>query len=592
MNALIKGLKAWMCFFIVLLSCSSGVWAAQGEVIEKYAHDDWLIEKPSGKNGITESRLTIGGEDVFCIEPRIFVSDKPYMVQLQSLGQYLGISDQKVQKLGLIAWFGIHGSGREDEDWYAITQSLIWHELGEEIWILTPSTPAKADLEQCWDDILSDVDSFLIKPSIDGGVYDMHTGGVITLEDANGVLDDMEIVSAEGVDAEIAENSLVVRAGMNAPKQVVIELEKVLPEEAYRQNLLYGDNHGGQMVNRFGIESRVRAQVTINIEPLISFEFFKVSYTDTGDSQGEVSDSKDTEPSEGGCLQGATLRLTDQDGNVIDEWVTDDKAHSIQKLTVGQTYTLTEIRPADGYATAEPVTFTVKDTSDIQKIYMKDEPIIFDISKTDITNGEELSGASLKVLDEDGKVIDSWISEEKPHRMTGLIVGNTYTLVEEVPAPGYVTAEDIQFKVKDTGEVQTVEMKDEVTHIEIYKVDATTGENIENAVLEVCDQNDDIIARWETTSKPYELLHLVVGETYTLKEVEAPEGYTKADDMVFKVADHAEVQKVVMTDMPQKIVPNAVATGDDFNWHIPLGILSVSLITAVCILFLKNRLRH
>ena len=60
----------------------------------------------------------------------------------------------------------------------------------------------------------------------------------------------------------------------------------------------------------------------------------------------------------------------------------------------------------------------------------------------------------------DGNVIDSWTSGTEPHRITGLVVDKTYTLTEMLPVSGYVTAESIEFTISDTGEIQTVTMKD------------------------------------------------------------------------------------------------------------------------------------
>ena len=62
-------------------------------------------------------------------------------------------------------------------------------------------------------------------------------------------------------------------------------------------------------------------------------------------------------------------------------------------------------------------------------------------------------------------VIDSWTSGKEPQRITGLVVGKTYTLTETLPASGYATAESIEFAISDTGEVQPVEMKDDVTKV-------------------------------------------------------------------------------------------------------------------------------
>lgn len=91
------------------------------------------------------------------------------------------------------------------------------------------------------------------------------------------------------------------------------------------------------------------------------------------------------------------------------------------------------------------------------------KPTTVSITKTDITSGAELTGATMTVLDENGDIVDTWTSDaEEPHVIKNLHAGKTYTLREEFAPYGYLQATDITFTVEDTGEVQHVEMQDEV----------------------------------------------------------------------------------------------------------------------------------
>ena len=167
-----------------------------------------------------------------------------------------------------------------------------------------------------------------------------------------------------------------------------------------------------------------------------------------------------TSLTDGKEIEGAKLKVTDESGNTVDEWTSGKEPHIIKELTVGKKYTMTETLPADGYVTAESITFTVEDTGEVQKVEMKDDVTKVQISKTDIS-GKELPGAKLTILDKDGKTVESWTSEEKPHYIEMLPIGE-YTLREETAPDGYLVAEDVKFTVKDTGEIQKVVMKDEV----------------------------------------------------------------------------------------------------------------------------------
>ena len=194
----------------------------------------------------------------------------------------------------------------------------------------------------------------------------------------------------------------------------------------------------------FTAESSDKATVSYEFifedEPTV-FEFTKTSLTDGKEVEGEK------------------LTVTDENGEVVDEWVSGKEPHIIKELVVGQTYTMTEVLPAPGYVTAESIQFTVEDTAEVQKIEMKDDVTKVEISKTDIA-GKELPGAKLTILDENGEVVEIWTSTEEPHYIEMLPIGK-YILHEESAPEGYLIAEDVEFEVKDTGEIQKVVMKDE-----------------------------------------------------------------------------------------------------------------------------------
>ena len=204
--------------------------------------------------------------------------------------------------------------------------------------------------------------------------------------------------------------------------------------------------------------------VTSKEEKEFSFEYGKpeeaeVSYEFVFENEPTTVELTKTDLTTGKELPGAHLKVTDEDGNVIDEWVSTEKAHVIKELTVGKSYTMTETKPADGYVTAESITFTVENTAEIQKQEMKDDVTKVLISKQDIA-GKELPGAKLTILDEDGKVVESWTSTEEAHYIEMLPIGK-YMLREETAPEGYLVAKDVEFEVKDTAEVQKVVMVDE-----------------------------------------------------------------------------------------------------------------------------------
>jgi len=276
-------------------------------------------------------------------------------------------------------------------------------------------------------------------------------------------------------------------------------------------------------------------------------------------------------------LPGATLTIKDADGNVVESWVSTDTPHRVTGLHLGDAYTLTETRPADGYALADEITFRLlqkvdEDGSNLQEaevyyltkksllfwtwddwkllddatVIMRDDTIKVEISKKDLTTMEELPGAELTITDKDGKEIDRWVSSDKPHYIEKLPAGD-YTLTEVKAPDGYAFAESVPFTVLPTGEVQKFEMRDDVIKVVISKKDLTTMEELPGAELTITDKDGKEIDRWVSTDKPHYIEKLPAGD-YTLTEMKAPDGYAFAESVPFTVLPTGEVQKFEMQD--------------------------------------------
>ncbi len=459
-------------------------------------------------------------------------------------------------------------------------------------------------------------------------------------------------------------------------------------------------------------------------------------------------------------VTGAKMSVTDEDGQVIDSWTSGDKSHEIDGLEAGKTYYLNEDTSPAGYVKSSRIEFKVNEDGEVQKVDMKDKVVSF--TKTDVTGeqevtgaeitvkekvnqkvnmkdkqvviskttvgGEEVTGASMQILDEDGNVVDEWISDGRSHYATGLEEGKKYVLHEDLAPAGLNLANDIEFEVTYDKENQTVKMVDtknevtktdekgnllkgaeltvtskktkniidkwitgehifdvtdemksqlskegkvegtymddedsmvtfsiaknkdkddytlmfvkdgettytnidingdETTHmiqglvsgeeyvlretktpkgyatfkeqtfkandennnlmnmtdedtkIEISKQDITDHHELEGAKLKVTDKDGNVIDEWTSGKTPHMIKNLTAGQTYTLTEVIAPKNYKVAESVQFTVKDTGVAQKVVMYDelMP---VAKKVKTGDNnrIGFYMLIAGLSVAL---------------
>lgn len=311
-------------------------------------------------------------------------------------------------------------------------------------------------------------------------------------------------------------------------------------------------------------------------------------------------------------------------------------------------YIVKELRaPLGYYVNEEPlkVTFTYDGQAvQVLESTCTDKPTEMWVSKRDLTNDEELPGATLTIQDADGNVVTSWVSSDTPHRVTGLHLGDAYTLTETRPADGYALADEITFrllqKVDENGnnlqeaevyylttknflfwtwddwkllDDATVIMRDDITKVQISKVDIATGEELPGAELTITDKDGEEIDRWVSSDKPHYIEKLPAGE-YTLTEITAPDGYDIAESIRFTVLPTGEVQTVVMKDArtpertpqpeetphptetpqptpsttpaptpaPQPIIPQ---TGDTFPLGLLLTVAGISLAGLAVLIF-------
>ena len=239
-------------------------------------------------------------------------------------------------------------------------------------------------------------------------------------------------------------------------------------------------------------------------------------------------------------------------------------------------YVICEIQAPDGYIFSDkqyPV--TINEDGDTVEITAENEAITVEISKQDIY-GSELAGAEMQLVNENGEVVDEWVSDGTNHVISELKAGK-YTLKETAAPDGYVIATDISFEVFEDGSVKVenveataatedghplIVMVDNTTKVEISKRDITTDNELAGATLQIIDDKCNVVEEWVSTNEPHYIeAQLIAGKTYTLTETAAPDGYTIANSIDFTVNADGTVTPVVMYDEPIPDTPDT-PTGD------------------------------
>lgn len=249
-------------------------------------------------------------------------------------------------------------------------------------------------------------------------------------------------------------------------------------------------------------------------------------------------------------VEGAKLEVRDDQNRVVDSWTTTKEDHYVSGLEEGKTYRLVEVEAPKGYVKASDIYFTVSKDKKNETVVMKDAKIT--ASKREITGTQEVPGATLTVKDEDGNTVDTWVSGDKEHYVSGLEEGKTYTLIEENAPEGYVRAEKITFTVTNEKIDQEVNMFD--AQVKVTKTDALTGDAVKGAEFTVFDKDGNIVDKWTTDGTAHAVSGLDAGKEYILKETKTPEGYMTAPDRTLVVSGEQNMdveikEQPVLTDI-------------------------------------------
>lgn len=215
----------------------------------------------------------------------------------------------------------------------------------------------------------------------------------------------------------------------------------------------------------------------------------------------------------------------------------DETIHLASWLIEDNTYTITEISTPDKFVTATPIVFNVTSEKENQLVNMIDKQV--EISKINVTTGEELSGAELTITDTEGNVIEEWISTDEIHIVTGLEEGKTYILTEKTAPYGFAVAESIEFTVSTDKQTQRVVMKDDYIYasVRVVKCDITTKKPIVSNEFEFSIYADKDCKELISTSGANKnegtaLFEKLKYGTYYIAETKAPLGYSLSDQVV------------------------------------------------------------
>ena len=260
-----------------------------------------------------------------------------------------------------------------------------------------------------------------------------------------GLFAEEEITAADGT--EILANGLISEISLDENMKAVFSVK--LPFAKYYVREITADEHYILGDEKYSFDFKYSEEAETVIIDCGEFE----NRLKRGTVKGLKLD-ENNEPLENavfGLFKPDCTEFTEE--NALMTAKSDDKGcFSFADIPFGE-FAVREIKAPTGYILSDKL-YQVNITEDGQviEITAENKPITVEFSKRD-TEGNELKGAKLQIVDEKGNVIEEWTSDGTNHIVKKLKAGK-YVLTETAAPDGYEIATDISFEVFEDGTVK------------------------------------------------------------------------------------------------------------------------------------------
>ena len=276
-------------------------------------------------------------------------------------------------------------------------------------------------------------------------------------------------------------------------------------------------------------------------------------------------------------LEGAKLAIY-QENTCIESWITEKEEHCVEGLEVGKTYTLRELSPAPGYATAAEQVFQMEDhkeedgTYQGQKLEMQDPPTEVHITVFEKDGDKKVPLGNVKAHLETPQG-ETLLKENSPMERDGIwesgteqaeifkkvAIGHYKIVVDEIPK-GYVHPDVIDIEVNDTAEVQKFEVLVEPICIRI------TGYALSSA------------AEKKQTRTIRSGIYVHIRDLFEERSLELPEAYTRVPSGSYQVKTDRVPDGYVLPAQTKITVREDTSEIQDFEVEIRPTVIKIEAV--------------
>lgn len=303
-------------------------------------------------------------------------------------------------------------------------------------------------------------------------------------------------------------------------------------------------------------------------------------------------------------LEGVTFEVFDENDNLIETLVTDKEGEATTKdLPISLEYTVKETITKDTYVLSEETKTVKLEQNQITTLTFENEKKKgqIEIIKVDEEDNEvKLEGVVFEILNEDGDIIETIITDDEGRAITKAIpIDSEYIVREKETKKEYVLSDETVKVVLEENEIKSItfENKKKKGTIKILKVsngysyllNMEDGSPLPNTQFTVVDSDGNTVGVYETGEDGTVELDVLYGE-YTIYESGVPEGFLMdAEPQTVFMDEDGQVIELTFKDTP--IQPELPKTGIGIDITATLiFIIGFSIISIICLVInlIKN----
>lgn len=244
------------------------------------------------------------------------------------------------------------------------------------------------------------------------------------------------------------------------------------------------------------------------------------------------------------------FNVYDESGKIVDTLVTDENGEATSiRLPIDQEYKVQETKTGEWYVLNDEIQTVTLEQDQITEMTFTNEKKKGQIRiiKIDLDDNEVLlEGVTFDILDEQGNVVDTVVTDENGEATTKrLPIDQKYTAVEKETKKEYVLTEETQTVELKQDEITSITFENEEIkgYVEVTKVDSKTKETLEGAIFGIYNENDKEIGTLETDETGKAISELLPYGKYYLKELDTGSVYYLLNENTyeFEIVENNEI---------------------------------------------------